>query len=90
MRSIEPKRRSSCRVWNSSGEVVNAIRTLVFGTTSPAIDHRSSWETIAVASQSVRIVVSSRCRDIGLTETTMPPAFHVPTTTTRTCGMFCR
>ena len=66
MRSIEPKRRSSCRVWNSSGEVVNAVRTLVFGTTSPAIAQRPSCATIAVASQSVRIVVSSRCRDIGL------------------------
>ena len=63
----------------------------IVGTTSAATcPNRSSSASSAVASQSVSSVVSSRCRLIGLIETTMPPAFHVPITAISTCGMFCR
>jgi hypothetical protein len=72
--------------------VVQAIRSDgIVGTTSCATcPNRSSSASRAVASQSVSSVVSSRVRLIGLIETTMPPAFHVPITAMSTCGMFCR
>lgn len=83
--------RGSLRVWKSSSLVVIAMSMPSFPATSPnASCHPCSEEMAATGEESPRILVSSLLRYMGLSGTTIAPAFHPASSPITNCGTFCR
>ncbi len=82
--------RVSSRVWRSSSQAVRAIRTegAAAAVARRKASQARSAQTSAVTSASVRTCVVSADLYMGLTGTTMPPAFQTPSSASTKCGVF--